>query len=59
MEIDPQYALNWIENCVIKNPLDADSWSNKAFALYYLGRHEEAVEAYDRVNEIDPDNKIA
>jgi tetratricopeptide (TPR) repeat protein len=38
LEIDPQYA---------------DAWNNKGFALNFLGRHDEAIKAFDMAIEIE------
>ncbi len=32
----------------------AEDWNNKGLALYYLGRYDEAIQAYDRAIEITP-----
>ena len=35
--------------------LSAVKWFSKGFALYELGRYEEAIECYDKAIELDPD----
>jgi len=37
----------------------ADVWFNKGFALNNLGKYQEAIEAFDRVVEMDPSNSYA
>jgi tetratricopeptide (TPR) repeat protein len=41
------------------DPNDIEAWYNKARALYYLDRDEEAIECCDRVLEINPRGGIA
>jgi len=45
-----QYFANAIEI----NPKYTEAWHNKGIALANLGRHEEALTAFDKAIEIDP-----
>lgn len=38
---------------------EAERWHNKGYALHNLGRHEEALKAYEKAIEIKPDDHNA
>jgi len=40
-------------------PLNSTEWNNKGVDLFVSGRAEEALEAYDKSTEIDPQNVYA
>ncbi len=37
----------------------ADLWNNKGYALYKLGKNDEAITCYDKAIEIDPNSASA
>ena len=48
-----------LDNCSIiltKNPLNLKALKYKAYALYFLGRYEEAIFYYDRAIKFDPED---
>jgi len=47
-------ALDIYGQALKLNPEAADSWFGKAVCLSFLGREEEAEEAYRKAVEIDP-----
>lgn len=47
-------ALEIYSHALKINPEAADSWFGKAICLSFLGREEEAEEAYKKAVEIDP-----
>ena len=51
--------LNKAEAAIDKNPDKAINWLKKANALVTMGKLEEALPVYDRVNELDPGNPEA
>lgn len=51
-------ALEDADECVKINPKWGKGWSRKASALEFLGRHSDALEAYDEGLKVDPDNKL-
>ncbi len=52
-------ALNIAEESILNHLTDPRGYYNKGLALYYLGRYEEAIEAYNWGIMIDPDDKDA
>ncbi|MHC1610587.1 MAG: tetratricopeptide repeat protein [Candidatus Methanospirareceae archaeon] len=51
--------MEYYSKCLELDPKDVDAWNNKGFALYDLGRYEEAIRCYDKALEIDPRHERA
>lgn len=47
-----EVAIKAYDKAIEINPENADAWYNKGFALYELGKYEEATKAYDTAREI-------
>ena len=43
------------DKAITLDPGNADAWFNKAFALAGLKRYDEAIAAFDKVKELNPD----
>ncbi len=52
-------ALRCIEQAIVMNPNDPDLWNFKAVVLRSMGRHEEAIECFNKSLKIDPRDKNA
>jgi len=50
-------ALEDANECVKVNPKWGKGWSRKASALEFLGRHSDALEAYEEGLKVDPNNQ--
>ena len=48
-------SLAYLDKVLELDPQDANAWFWKGTALDTLGRYEDAILAYDKVNELDPD----
>jgi serine/threonine protein kinase/predicted RNA polymerase sigma factor len=44
---------------MLLDPIDAHAWNNKGYALNALGRHEEALTAYDEAIRLNPEYREA
>jgi len=53
-----QNALNDANKCIELNPSFIKGYNRKATALQYLGRPDEAMQAYDEGLKIDPNNQM-
>jgi len=58
-EKDPKKQIEYYSKCLELDPKDAIAWNNKGFALYKLGRYEEAIRCYDTALGINPEDAIA
>jgi len=58
---DGQYddALNLFQKAILLNRNDPDLWNLKGITLRSLGRHNEAIECFNKSLEIDPRDKNA
>jgi len=52
-------ALAVFENMLADSPNDARAWSDVGWALYDLGRHDDAIRHLKRALEIDPERHEA
>ena len=52
-------ALRWFEQAIVMNANDPDLWNFKAVVLRSMGRHEEAIECFNKSLKIDPRDKNA
>jgi len=51
-------SVQYFDKSIGIDPQLAEAWYHKGFALYALGMHERAKEAFEKVNEIDSTIKI-
>ena len=58
-EKDPKKQIEYYSKCLELDPKNAVAWNNKGFALYKLGRYEEAIRCYDTALGINPEDAIA
>jgi len=58
-EIPPLKELASLEEYVNANPDDATVWRYRGVVLGNLGRHEEALESYDKAIQLQPDDATA
>lgn len=58
-EGDNAAALEVFDEIVRENPEDADAWYNRGELLAILNRPDEAIAAYERVLQIEPDHRQA
>jgi tetratricopeptide (TPR) repeat protein len=56
---DPDMALLRYEEALGQDPKSAKAWTGKGTSLQQLERYEEALAAYDRALELDPDDELA
>ena len=52
-------ALRCFEQAIVLNANDPDLWNFKAVVLRSMGRHEEAIECFNKSLKIDPRDKNA
>jgi tetratricopeptide (TPR) repeat protein len=52
-------ALRCFEQAIAMNANDPDLWNFKAVVLRSMGRHEEAIECFNKSLKIDPRDKNA
>ncbi len=52
-------ALRCFEQAIVMNANDPDLWNFKAVVLRSMGRHEEAIECFNKSLKIDPRDKNA
>ena len=52
-------ALRCFEQAIVMNVNDPDLWNFKAVVLRSMGRHEEAIECFNKSLKIDPRDKNA
>ena len=52
-------ALRCFEQAIVMNANDPDLWTFKAVVLRSMGRHEEAIECFNKSLKIDPRDKNA
>jgi len=50
-------ALEDADECIKINPKWGKGWTRKATALEFMGRHADALEAYEEGLKVDPENK--
>jgi tetratricopeptide (TPR) repeat protein len=55
----PEAALHSYEQSLWNNPEDAIAWRNRGTALVELAHYPEAITAYDRALQIQPDDQVA
>ena len=48
-------ALTYFQKATVKNPDNADAWSEVGYCYSSLGRHQDAIEAYKQAIRIKPD----
>ena len=56
---DWQGLLDWCRKWSKSEPKNADAWYGLGNAYGYLGRHDDALQAYDQVIKIDPEHAKA
>ena len=56
---NPKKKIEYYSKCPELDPKNAVAWNNKGFALYDLGRYEEAIRYYDKALKIDTEFEIA
>jgi tetratricopeptide (TPR) repeat protein len=55
----PEAALHSYEQSLWNNPEDAIAWRNRGTALVEMTQYPEAITAYDRALQIQPDDQVA
>jgi len=58
-ELRFELALEFFEQALLLDQSNPDLWNNKGTALRSIGRHEKAMECFNKSLEIEPRDKRA